>query len=62
VWRDGAAWTPAIPLTEINDPADPDYAVSIAGTPERIYWKRRGGAFSAEWAPLLASARTRARP
>lgn len=59
-FRQGASWTPAIPLIEINDPAGPDYAVSIAGSPERIYWKRRGGTMAADWAPLLASARARA--
>lgn len=59
-FRRGASWTPAIPLIEINDPAGPDYAVSIAGSPERIYWKRRGGTMAADWPPLLASARARA--
>jgi hypothetical protein len=59
-FRHGTGWTPAIPLDEINDPAGPDYAVSIAGSPEQIYWKRRGGTMSAAWAPLLASVRARA--
>jgi hypothetical protein len=59
-FRDGDRWTAPIALSEINDPAGPDYAVSIAGSPERIYWKRRGGAFVADWAPLLAQARARA--
>ena len=59
-FRRGGGWTPAVPLIEINDPAGPDYAVSIAGSPERIYWKRRGGTMSAEWAPLLRAARARA--
>ncbi len=61
-FRDGEGWTPPIALTEINDPAGPDYAVSIAGSPERIYWKRRGGTFVADWAPLLARARARQAP
>lgn len=56
----GDGWTPPIPLVEMNDPSGPDYAVSIAGTPERIYWKRRGGTFTAEWPPILKSARARA--
>jgi len=59
-FRQGADWSTPIALTEINDPAGPDYAVSIAGAPERIYWKRRGGTMAADWAPLLASARARA--
>jgi hypothetical protein len=53
-------WTEPLPLTEINDPQGPDYAVSIAGSPERIYWKRRGGTFEAPWAPILTAARARA--
>jgi hypothetical protein len=60
-FREGAGWTTPIALTEINDPAGPDYAVSIAGSPERIYWKRRDGTFVADWAPLLAQARARAK-
>lgn len=60
-FRGEAGWTAPIALTELNDPTGPDYGVSISGTPERIYWKRRGGAFSTEWAPLLAAARGRAR-
>jgi hypothetical protein len=59
-FRRGNGWTAATPLTEMNDPAGPDYAVSISGSPERIYWKRRNGTFSTEWAPLLAAARARA--
>lgn len=59
-FRNGAGWTTPVPLTAINDPAGPDYAVSIAGSPERIYWKRRGGTMSAEWAPIIASARAAA--
>ena len=59
-FRNAGGWTSPIALSEINDPAGPDYAVSIAGTPERIYWKRRGGTFVADWAPILAQARARA--
>jgi hypothetical protein len=58
-FRRGTGWTAAVPLDGLNDPDGPDYAVSIAGAPERIYWKRRGGTMSAEWAPLLAAARAR---
>lgn len=57
----GARWSEPVPLSEINDPQGPDYAVSIAGTPERIYWKRRGGTFEAPFAPVLAAARARLR-
>jgi WD40-like Beta Propeller Repeat len=56
----GAQWTEPVPLSEINDPQGPDYAVSIAGSPERIYWKRRGGTFEAPFAPILGAARARA--
>lgn len=59
-FRRGNRWTTPIALSELNDPAGPDYAVSIAGTPERIYWKRRGGAFSTEWPPILKAAQARA--
>ena len=59
-FREAKGWTSPIALTEINDPSGPDYAVSVAGSPERIYWKRRGGTFVADWAPLLAQARARA--
>jgi hypothetical protein len=59
-FRRGNRWTVPIALSELNDPAGPDYAVSISGTPERIYWKRRGGTFVADWAPMLAAARRRA--
>ena len=59
-FRRGDGWTTAMPLTEINDPNGPDYAVSIAGSPEQIYWKRRGGTRVAPWAPWLAAARARA--
>lgn len=55
----GGHWTPPVPLS-LNDPAGPDYALSIAGTPETVYWKRRGGTFQAPWAPILADARSRA--
>jgi len=61
-FRRGSEWTVAAPLIGLNDPAGPDYAVSIAGSPERIYWKRRGGTFVAAWAPLLAAARDASRP
>lgn len=60
-FRRGQAWTAAVPLTEMNDPAGPDYAVSISGSPERIYWKRRGGTFTAEWTPILDAAQARAK-
>ncbi|HYE85627.1 MAG TPA: hypothetical protein VEA16_04700 [Vicinamibacterales bacterium] len=53
-------WTEPVRLS-ISDPGGPDYAVSIAGNPEVIYWKRRGGTFQAPWAPVLADARARAR-
>jgi hypothetical protein len=56
----GGQWTSPVPLS-LNDPAGPDYALSIAGTPETVYWKRRGGTFQAPWAPILADARARAR-
>ena len=56
----GGRWTEPVPLTEINDPKGPDYAVSIAGLPERIYWKRRGGSYETPWAPILAAAQARA--
>jgi hypothetical protein len=59
-FRDGRGWTTPIALNEINNPAGPDYAASTGGSPERIYWKRRGGTMSAEWAPILASVRARA--
>ncbi len=55
----GGQWTAPVPLS-LNDPAGPDYALSIAGTPETVYWKRRGGTFHAPWAPILADARSRA--
>jgi hypothetical protein len=55
----GGQWTPPVPLS-LNDPGGPDYALSIAGSPETVYWKRRGGTFYAPWAPILAAARTRA--
>jgi hypothetical protein len=57
--RDGR-WSEPVPLSEVNDPHGPDYAVSIAGTPERFYWKRRGGTFETPFAPILAAARARA--
>jgi hypothetical protein len=60
-FRNGDSWTSPIALNEINDPAGPDYAVSISGSPERIYWKRRGGTFVADWAPMLERARGRAK-
>lgn len=53
-------WTDPVRLS-LNDPAGPDYALSIAGTPEVVYWKRRGGTFHAPWGPILADARARAR-
>ena len=53
-------WTAPVPLS-INDPSGPDYAVSIAGDPETIYWKRRGGTSHAPWAPILENARARAK-
>jgi hypothetical protein len=56
----GGRWSDPVALSEINDPQGPDYAVSIAGSPERIYWKRRDGTFAAPWAPVLQSARARA--
>ena len=59
-FRRGDGWTTAVPLTDMNDPAGPDYAVSVAGSPERVYWKRRSGTMVADWAPLLAAARARA--
>ena len=59
-FRRGNQWTPPLALSELNDPAGPDYAVSISGSPERIYWKRRGGTFSIEWAPILKALRARA--
>lgn len=52
-------WTTPVALS-LNDSAGPDYALSIAGTPETVYWKRRGGTFHAPWAPILADARARA--
>jgi hypothetical protein len=55
----GGQWTTPVPLS-LNDPAGPDYALSIAGTPETVYWKRRGGTFQAAWAPILNAARARA--
>jgi hypothetical protein len=60
-FRRGNEWTTPLAITELNDPAGPDYAVSIAGSPERIYWKRRGGTFSTEWAPVLQRARERSK-
>ena len=59
-FRRGNQWTTPAALTELNDPAGPDYAVSIAGSPERIYWKRRGGTFATEWTPILKAAQARA--
>jgi hypothetical protein len=50
-----------VPLDGLNDPDGPDYAVSISGSPERIYWKRRNGTFSTEWAPHLKAAQARSR-
>lgn len=55
----GGQWTSPVPLS-LNDPTGPDYALSIAGSPETVYWKRRGGTFHAPWAPILADARARA--
>ena len=60
-FKRGDRWTTPIALSELNDPAGPDYAVSIGGAPARIYWKRRGGSFSTEWAPILKAAQARAR-
>jgi hypothetical protein len=59
--KSGDRWTTPIALSELNDPTGPDYAVSIAGSPERIYWKRRGGTFSTEWSPILKAVQARAR-
>jgi hypothetical protein len=58
-FRRDNGWTTPLALGAINDPTGPDYAVSVAGSPERIYWKRRGGTFSAAWAPMLKAARSR---
>jgi hypothetical protein len=55
----GGRWTTPVPLS-LNDPAGPDYALSIAGSPEMVYWKRRGGTHRAPWAPILADAQGRA--
>jgi hypothetical protein len=59
-FKNGDRWTAPIALTEINDPEGPDYAVSISGSPEQIYWKRRGGTFVIAWPSILAAARLRA--
>jgi len=56
----GGQWSAPVALS-LNDPSGPDYALSIAGTPETVYWKRRGGTFHAPWAPILADARLAAR-
>lgn len=54
-------WTPPVPLSELNVVGTPEYAVSVAGSPAMVYWKARGGTRHAPWAPILDSARARAR-
>lgn len=52
-------WTSPIPLTELNLPNTPEYAVTIAGRPEIIYWKAGGRTMHAPWSPILEAARAR---
>jgi len=56
----GGRWSEPVPLSEVNGDGTADYAVTIAGFPERIYWKRGGQTLVADWGPLLHRARMRA--
>jgi hypothetical protein len=60
----GGRWTAPVPLTELDTPNAPEYAVTVAaikGQPETIYWKTGGRTMQAAWAPILAAARARAK-